>query len=384
MEAEPALRQLLRPGARLAWGDGCGSPNALAGDVSRVAHSIHDIDLVLGWVPSGSLRLDLGAFASVRTFMGGYGLRGPIDDGRARYVVCRLGATPALLHGALRPDVLVASVRRSGDGHRFTTESAWQRAAVDAGAVVVAVERPGAPGLEDGPVLPSEQLVIVGSSDAPPIVADWGEPSGIHRGVAERVVPLIPPGSRVQYGPGAVGTAVLDALGVAVEIDTGMLTDAVVDLDARGLLAGRPLAPYAGGSERLYDWAEGRACVARFELTHDPVRLAGAPPLVAVNTALEIDVDGQVNVESVGGSAVAGIGGHPDYAFGAGRSIHGTSIVALPTVRGEHPTLVEQLSCPASTASHDVDMVVTELGVADLRGRDRRERRRAITALWGW
>jgi acyl-CoA hydrolase len=102
-----------------------------------------------------------------------------------------------------------------------------------------------------------------------------------------------------------------------------------------------------------------------------------------VNTALEVDLDGQVNVESAGGSAIAGVGGHPDYAVGAVRSAAGLSIVAVPTVRGGHPTLVDRLAVPASTPAHDIDVIVTELGSADLRGLDRRGRRRAIARLWG-
>ena len=79
---------------------------------------------------------------------------------------------------------------------------------------------------------------------------------------------------------------------------------------------------------------------------------------------------------------MAGIGGHPDYAFAATRSAGGLSIVALPTMRGPHCTLVERLSAPVTTPSHDVDVVVTEHGVADLRGLDRAGRRVALRGLW--
>jgi acyl-CoA hydrolase len=165
-------------------------------------------------------------------------------------------------------------------------------------------------------------------------------------------------------------------------IDTGMVTDAVLDLDRRGVLLGRPLAPYVAGTAELYEWAEGRVDADRVERTHDPVRLAGEPALVAVNTALEIDLDGQVNVEAAGGSTVAGIGGQPDYAAAASRSVHGISVMAVPTTRGGHRTLVERLSAPVSTPAHDTDVVVTELGAVDLRGLDRAGRRRAIASLW--
>jgi acyl CoA:acetate/3-ketoacid CoA transferase beta subunit len=366
---------------RVAVADGVG------GDPEAVAQALEVFDpgsteLLLGWVPAGQLLTELDQYAGVATVMGGFALRDLIDAGTVRYVTARLGTVPALLWGPLRVQVLVATVAPVDGGFLLTTESAWARAAIDTGAEVLGIERRVGPVLDAGPPIPADRVRVVGRSSAPVTEVRWDEPRDVHRAVAERVAPLIPDGARVQYGPGPVGTAVIDAIERPVHVDTGMLSDAVAELDRRGLLLGQAYAPYSGGTQALYDWAPGRAVVDRIEHTHDPVRLGGGPPLIAVNTALEIDFDGQVNVEAVGGSAVAGIGGHPDYAFGAARSSTGLSVVALPTTRGPHRTLVERLSAPVSTPSHDVDLVVTELGVADLRGRDRSGRRAALAALW--
>jgi acyl-CoA hydrolase len=118
------------------------------------------------------------------------------------------------------------------------------------------------------------------------------------------------------------------------------------------------------------------------EYTHDLTRLSTGTPFVAVNTAIEIDEQGQVNVEGTPGAAVGGIGGHSDYAVAAARSAGGLSIVALPSNHRGRPTLVERLSAPVSTVAHDVDVVVTEHGAADLRGLDRSERAAALHRLW--
>jgi acyl-CoA hydrolase len=254
---------------------------------------------------------------------------------------------------------------------------------MSAGAHVLGVERPGLPSLDMGPPLPAEQLTVIDRCPSPASEISWADPGDETREIGRLVASLITEGSRIQYGPGPVGAAVLDALEVPVLIDTGMITDPVMDLARRGLLVGRPFGPYTAGSAALYDWCEGRVDLAGVEVTHDPVRLGGRPPLVAVNTALEMDLDGQVNVESVAGSSIAGVGGQPDYAGAATRSVVGLSVVALPTSRGPHPTLVERLAAPVSTASHDVEVVVTERGIADLRGLDRAERRAAIATLWG-
>ena len=376
------LGRLLRPGGRVGIGDGVGIPGEGGVVLSGLAAEIGDLDLLLGWLPSLPAGVDLAAFRDVRALMGGYGIRRSIDAGLARYVPSRLGSAPALLRGALRLDVVLASVRSTPTGFHFTTEVSWQRAAVEAGAVVAGIERPASPLAAAGPPLPPGSVVMVGTSPEGPVRWEWGEPDSVVGELGERAAALVPAGAAVQFAPGSLGTALLDALKVPVRIDTGIVTDGVVALERRGLLLGVPTAPYLAGTELLYNWADGRGVVDGVERTHDPARLAAGDDLVAVNTALEVDTDGQVNVEAAGHSALAGIGGHPDYAAAASRSTQGLSIVAVPSHRGANVTLVERLSAPASTPSHDVDIVVTEVGAADLRGLDRSERRRALAALW--
>ncbi len=379
---EIGLRQLVRPGCRVAVADGAGTAIDALARLSALAREVGDVDLVLGWVPGALQGLDTSAFRDVRTIMGGYALRGPIDAGEVRYLPARLGSVPALLHGPLRPDVVVASVVPCADGYRCGTEVGWTRAAIAAGARVAAVERPALPALDIGPPLPMDRVTVTGSSDAPASVVTWAAPDDALRELGRRVAPLIPEGARIQYGPGPVGEAVLGALEVPVRIDTGMITDPVMALGRRGLLLDRVFGPYVAGTAEHYAWCADHVDLDAVERTHDPVRLGGEPPLVAVNTALEVDLDGQVNVESVGGSSIAGVGGQPDYAGAAARSRTGLSVLAVPTTRKGHPTLVERLAAPAGTPSHDIEVVVTERGVADLRGLDRAERRAAIAALW--
>jgi acyl-CoA hydrolase len=377
------LAEALGPGATVAVTDGVGMPGAALAALSRAARTVGGIRLVLGWCPGPIADLELDAFADVATIMGGYELRAAVDAGQVRYLPARLGAVPALLADVLRPDVVLTSVVRSGNDLELATEVSWIPAVIETGATVLAVERPAFPAAARTPPLDPDRVVVIASDPTRPPVARWGAVTDVHRAIAGHVVELLPAGARLQYGPGALGTALLDALEREVHIDTGIITDAVVGLDRRGLLLDVPTAPYLAGSEELYAWADGRPMLDRLEITHDPTRLGGRPPLVAVNTALEIDLDAQVNVESVGGSAVAGVGGHPDFAFAAARAPSGLSIIALPSEHHGASTLVAQLSAPVSTPSHDVDVVVTERGAADLRGLDRTERRRSLEVLWG-
>ena len=236
--------------------------DGVGGDPEAVALALAEFDpgstaLVLGWVPDGQLLPGLGRYADVATVMGGFALRSLIDAGAVRYVTVRLGAVPALLRGSLRPDVLIAPLAPVNGGFLLTTESAWVRAAIDAGAEVLGIERSGVPVLDAGPPIPADRVRVVGRSSAPPTEVTWGEPQDIHRAVAGRVVSLIPEGARVQYGPGPVGTAVIDAIDRPVLIDTGMLSDAVVELDRRGLLLGRAYAAVQRGIGRALRLGDG-------------------------------------------------------------------------------------------------------------------------------
>lgn len=207
-------------------------------------------------------------------------------------------------------------------------------------------------------------------------------PGDAHRLIAAQVARLIPDGARLQVGPGPLGAAVLDAIDRPVRIDSGLLPDGIVGLAARGLLIGEPIGASLAGGPALSAWADGRPVLRRLEYTHDITRLSNGDPFVAVNMALEIDEQAQVNVEGLIDSALGGIGGHPDYAVAAARSVGGLSIVAVPTQHRGVSTFVERLSSSVSTLGHDVDVLVTERGSADLRGLDRIERGAAVRALW--
>lgn len=377
------LDALVRPGTRVALGDGCGSPRVLHGPLSHAAAG-KGVHLILGWMPAPAPQLDPSAFAEVRAVVGGHGVRKMIDSDRVRFVPCRLSAVPALLAGPLRPDLLVAAVVERPDGLHFGSEVSYLRGLVEAGVPVAAVVSTTAPCADAGPPLPADQVTVLGETDEGPAEIETPPPTPVDEAIARHVAKLIPEGARVQVGPGRLAQAILSALTVPVRLDSGLLPDPVVDLDERGLLLDEPVATYLVGTRRLYEWADGRRILRPVEVTHDISRLTARehPPLIAVNTAIEVDLHGQVNVEGIGATTAGMIGGHPDYCA-AGAQGTGLSVIALPSAVKGSPTLVERLSRPVTTASHDVDVVVTEHGTADLRGLDRSERRRALLDLWG-
>lgn len=377
------LEQLITPGMRIALADGTGSPRSLHEALNRSATRRGDLRLLLGWTPFAEPGLDLTQFADVRTVMSGWGLRGAVTEGTVTPIPARMSAVPGLLAGPLRPDLLVATVVRTADGLRFGCEVSWMRAAIDAGIPVAAVVSRTTACADAGPPLPSDAITLLGETEDAPRELTFATPSPEQLHICEHAAGLVPEGARLQVGPGQLGAAMLRAVRVPVRIDSGLLPEQVVELDERGLLIGEPMAAYLVGSSRLYQWADGRPVLHGLEVTHDLGRLSNGEPFVAFNTAIEVDVAGQVNVEGTSSAIVGGIGGHADYAVAATRSAGGLSIIAVATSHKGRSTLVRTLSRPVSTPSQDVDIVVTERGWVDLRGCTRSERAKALLDLWG-
>jgi len=383
-----ALRQAVRPGTTVALGDGVGALSCLDDGssmgtaLSGVAREVGSVRLVLGWLPGPVAGLEADAFGEVAALMPGWGVRDLLRTPTARFIPTRLSAIGALLAGVLRPDLLITRVVERGGELHFATEVSWQRELVQAGVPVLGIVDGVAPMASALPALDPAQVTVVGRSADGPMRLAPKVPEAVHDALADSVLRFVPEGARLQYGPGQLGTALLNRAAVPLQIDTGLLTDAVVGLERRGLLAAMPSATYLMGSDVLYDWADGKPILRGIEYTHDFVRLASGAPFVAVNTAIELDPYGQINVEGVGEKVVGGIGGHPDYCAAGAMSRGGLSIIAVPSSTNGRSPLVERLSRPASTPAHDVDVIVTESGHADLRGADWSRRRHLITELF--
>lgn len=369
-------------GGRIALGDGAGAPTEVLAGVRAAAEQLGDVEVICGWCLGDTWKVLDDASVRITTFMGGYGMRNLLRSGRARYLPIRLGNLPAAFHGPLKPDLVIASGRVQGNLWGSGTEICWIPAAQEAGATLVLVDTPHLP-FGEQPLRPLDHVAAVVTSPSFPVQVPEAALDDVSAAIGERVAALLPNDAVVQYGPGSIGRAVLSSLTRSVRVWSGVITDAVVELDRRGLLIGAPVATYAVGTHELYDWIDGRSFLQRVELTHDVTALAQAG-IWAINTALEIDLAGQVNVERIGSDVIAGVGGHADFAMAGARSVRGASVIALPTRRGGQSTLVERLPSPTSTSRSDVDVVITEHGMVDFRGLDDRERADALRSLWGW
>ena len=353
--------------ARVAYGDG---PDGPLPEPSAVAELIgRDIELLLGWV----VRRPEWIFTSTvpaTTLMLGAGLRRACAEGTVGAVPTRLSAIPGLLVGRLRPDVVVVGAVEAADGGwRLVGSPGWAASAVRAAGAVV-VERWAEPASAPpaGPPLPPCRVLGVLDRQSGPDPAPESRGTAEHVSIGRLVASLIPDDATLQWGPGSVGAAVVEQIDRPVRVWSGLVTDELVALAGRGLLVGPAVAAYLWGGPELQDLVRrGQLRLEELTVTHDITRISAIERFVAVNTALQVGLDGAANVETVAGRVVSGPGGHPDFAAGASRSPGGLSIVALPARTGERSNVVVAPEV-VSTPRCDVDVVVTEFGVADLRG----------------
>src|SRR5688500_12900769 len=363
----------------VAYADGPWAPTVDPATVARLC-DLDEPDVLLGWTIEEIPWLESMPPGRATSMSAGYRLGPPVAAGVVRVRSTAISAIPALLEDELRPDVAVVSGRPSGTGFVFGCSVGWAHAAARLAHRGVVVEvRPGLPAY-DAPPIPGEILAVVDGPALPP-AAVGRPPTGIEEAVGARVAELIPPGATLELGVGTVVDAAAAALAVGVRIRSGLVTDALVRLERRGLLLDRAETTYAWGGDGLAALsAAGRLRVIPSDQSHDIERLAGFEQFTAVNSALEVGLDGAVNVEILDGRPVSGIGGHADFSSAAARSEGGLSIVALTATRRGRSTIVpavEKVSTPAA----DVHLVVTEHGVADLRGVDAAERRRRLVAV---
>ncbi|MFC4948634.1 acetyl-CoA hydrolase/transferase family protein [Pseudonocardia sp. GCM10023141] len=228
------------------------------------------------------------------------------------------------------------------------------------------------------PGIPLDRFAATIETDRPLPEAPDRQPDAVDEAIAASVAELVEDGDTVQVGVGALPSAIMDGLAAHRDLGfhSGMLTDGVLRLVEKGVLTGRHkeidngllVTGTAIGSAELYARLGELPVVFKpASYTHDPGVLAQLRRLVAINSAIEVDLGGQVGSEVAGGRYLGGIGGQADFS-GAAACTGARSIIALRSTAGGASTIVPVLGGPVSTARADVDAVVTEHGVAWLRG----------------
>ncbi len=362
--------QLMSNGDRtnplVVYVDGPGGARTAPDLVAAAAGCRGEPEVILGWVLEHHGWLKSSSLHGVTT-MAGYALAQPVADGRLIPLSVRLSAIPALMARA-RPDVcVVTGIRRNGT-LVFGATVGWGPAAARAArAVVVEVDEDGFD--FGGPEIPGNIVAVLSRPpfDDAPLATRTADV--IDQRIGVHVVSLFPDDPTLQFGPGGIGEGIAHAIDRPVAIWSGLVTDSMAELAPRGLLLGRVTAGYVLGDEPVRELTRaGLLDLQPIEVTHDITRVSAIDGFVSCNTALQVGLDGSVNVERVGHRVITSIGGHPDFCAAAVRSHDGLSVIAMrSTNRRGDSSVVAQVDA-VSTPRCDVSAVVTEHGVADLRG----------------
>ncbi len=316
------------------------------------------------------------------TVLAGYALTRAVAAGRLTPLGVRLSAVASLL-AERRPDVGVIAAVRRGDGFAYAGSVGWGDVLARAAArIVIEVDEHGVD--LGGPPVEGNIVAVVSRPGDEPTATPQRPADEIDLRIGSFVASLVPDDATLQFGPGGIGEGIARALDKPVRIRSGLFTDAMASLHDRGLLAAPAVAAYTwGGAPIVRLAAAGMLELVSVTETNDSTRVAATPRFVACNTALQVGLDGAVNIERIGTRVITGIGGHADFCAGASRSPGGIAVIAVRSSAADgSPTIVEQPDV-VSTPRCDIDVVVTEHGIADLRGRTDAERAQLLRAIAG-
>ncbi len=339
-------------------------------------------------------------FRHVTTFAGPAS-RPLVNAGLADFIPSFFRDVPGLLGDRVPVDVAVVNVSLpDADGWcSLGVACDYNVAAVENARTIVAQVNECMPrvGGRENAVHISRLDAIVECADPLPETPPPGASSDVEIAIGRNCADLVRDGDTLQLGIGGIPDAVLSSLGGHKDlgIHSEMFSDGAVGLIRAGvangsrktLMPGKHVATFLVGSRVLYDFVADNPDVVMLPVdrVNDPNMIALNDNLVSINSCLEVDLSGQVNAESVAGRQFSGIGGQVDFIRGARMSRGGRSIIAMPSTaaRGTVSRIVASFS-PGSvvtTSRCDVDHIVTEYGVASLRGRTLRERARALIAI---
>ncbi len=389
----------VRSNSRIYLGGGAGVPQVLERTLVEHAKEYRNVEMVsvLTFAGGEYLAPEYARSFSHRALFIGDNARSAVQRGHAKYVPVFLSEIPELFcDGTLPLDVALIQVSPP-DEHGFCSfgvEVGVTKPAAECAKCVIAEVNMQMPRVWGDSFIHLSKLHAIVETDYALPTAPCGDLNGVAPRIGALVAELIPDGATLQLGIGSIPDAVLSNLAGKRDlgIHSELFSDGVIDLVERGIITndrktlhpGKIVAGFLFGSPRLYKFVHDNAMVELHptDYVNDPFVIAKNNCMTAVNSALEVDLTGQVCADSIGTRPYSGIGGQVDFVRGAARSSGGKAIIALPsTAKNEkHSRIVPQLKPGAGvvTSRGDVNYVVTEYGIASLRGKSLSERARAL------
>jgi acyl-CoA hydrolase len=392
------LSAFLRDGDRIVWGQACGEPTTLVEALIAQGDGIGRMSAFAATSFSGLLSAAAAETLTLSS-MGAMGaLRTLATTGRLGIVPCHVSQVGSLIEqGLIGCDVAFVQVSPAdNDGnHSFGLISDFVQAAVAKARVVIAEVNESVPFTLGDAVLPSARIDCAVHVTRMPVEVPAAPIGETDLAIARIVAGYIEDGAVLQVGIGAVPDAILrlllDRRDLAVH--SGMIGDGLVDLVEAGVITNARKSIDAGvsitgaliGTRRLFEFVHRNTKIGMrsSSYTHNEAVLSRLARLVTLNSAVEVDLTGQVNAEQSGSQYLGGTGGQVDYVRAGSRSPGGHSIIALPATAkgGKVSRITSTLSGPVTTARSEVDVIVTEFGAAQLKGQTLAERTRRLIKI---
>ncbi len=392
----------IRSGEQVFVHGGAATPSVLLEALAARASELRDVRLIHFHTEGPAPHLEPGMEPHLRhtALFIGANARAAVNDGRADYVPVFLSDVPRLFAGGALPlDVSLLNVS-APDSHGFcslgTSVDAALAASRHAGRVIAQVNR-SMPRTHGDSFIHVDRIGLAVEVDQPPFEHPEPQIGSVEERIGQYVAELVPDGATLQLGIGAIPAAVARALENKHDlgIHTEMFTDVVLGLVERGVVTGackevnrgKIVTAFLMGSRDLYRFVDDNPMIEMrpVDYTNDTAVIRRFRRMVAVNSALSVDLTGQVSADSIGTRFYSGVGGQMDFIRGAALAEEGRAIIALPataaggTISRIAPVL--PLGAGVVTTRAHVRTIVTEHGVAELWGRSIRERAEALIAI---
>ena len=387
-----AAAHLVAPGSRVYLAGCAGEPGAILDAVAQDPGLWQGVTLTGVFIPGVNERdlTTIGTATRVETFFVTGALRRGVAAGTVAVLPMHYTQIWRHLSAAKAIDVAFVQVSPPDRTGQFGLGIAadFTPAVLASGARMVGVVNPAMPRVPSAPAIPRERFAAIVEADTPLVSYDCGSIGPEIEAIAKQIVSAIPDGATLQLGLGKLQSAVLAALEGrrGLGFHAGMISDGMLLHRAAGTFSRGIKTGVAIGSRTLYD---AMAVSDDLEFrpvgeTHALASLVSIPRLVAVNSVLEVDLFGQANADTRDGRPISGHGGMLDFMRGAAASREGRSFLALPaTVRGGQSRIRPRFPAgtPVTVPRSDVDMVVTEYGIASLRDASLAERAARLIAI---
>lgn len=400
VSAEKAV-EAITSGSRVFLTGNCSVPQKVMAALVERAPKLENVEIVQVLTVGNAdyVSPNMQGHLRVNTLFISDNVRQAVNEGRADFTPCFLGEIPGLFkNGQLPLDVALIHVAPP-DEHGFCSfgiEIGVTKTAAQSAKIVIAEVNPNMPRTLGDAFIHISKLSYIVPVDYPLPELSMGDITELSRKIARHIAALIPDGATLQMGIGGIPDAVLHELTnhKHLGVHTEMFSDGIINLVERGVVdgemkslhPGKIIAGFMLGTKKLYDFVHDNPIVEMHptEYVNDPFIISRNDRMVAINSAIEIDLTGQVCSDSIGSRLYSGVGGQVDFIYGASRSKMGLPIIALPstaTVKGQLVSKIVpmlKLGAGVVTTRNHVRLVVTEHGVANLYAKNLRQRARSL------